>query len=77
MSIYTMREAKTNLSKIGKALKNGEEEYVIITKNGKPYLKIELYEGRNDVIIGQLKGKYAFENEPDWFNDDINNAFDS
>ena len=47
MTVYTMHEAKTNLSKIGKSLMNREEEYVIVSNNGKPYLKITLYEAGN------------------------------
>lgn len=76
MTMYTMHEAKTNLSKIGKALLNREEEYVIVSNNGQPYLKISLYEKPNKVNLGILKGKYDFADEPDWFNDDISELFD-
>ena len=76
MSVYTMHEAKTNLSKIGKALLNREEEYVIINNNGKPYLKITLYEKKDRVTLGILKGKYKYSDEPDWFNDDITKLFE-
>ncbi len=76
MTIYTMHEAKTNLSKIGKSLKNKEEEFVIVTNNGKPFLKIMLYENKNNVILGILKGKYKESDEPDWFNDDISKMFE-
>ena len=77
MTTYTMHEAKTNLSKIGKALLNREEDYVIVSNNGKPYLKITLYEKKNDVVLGILKDKYSFSDEPDWFNDDITKLFES
>ena len=51
MTVYTMHEAKTNLSKIGKSLMNREEEYVIVSNNGKPYLKITLYEKKDRVKL--------------------------
>ena len=77
MSVYTMHEAKTNLSKIGKSLMNREEEYVIVSNNGKPYLKITLYKENSEFMLGILKGKHMFEDEPDWFNDDIKELFDN
>ena len=76
MAVYTMHEAKTNLSKIGKSLLNKEEEYVIVSNNGKPDLKITLYE-KNNVTIGILKGKFKFSDEPDWFSDDISELFEN
>lgn len=77
MTVYTMHEAKTNLSKIGKSLMNREEEYVIVSNNGKPYLKITLYENKDRVKLGILKGKHEYKDEPDWFNDDITKLFEN
>ena len=42
MTQYNMFEAKTNLSKIAKMLEDGEEDYVIVARNGKPLLRITL-----------------------------------
>ena len=72
-----MGEAKANLSEIGKSLINGEEDYVIISKYGKPYLKITLCEKSDSVRIGLLKGRHEYSDEPDWFNNDISKLFDS
>ncbi len=77
MAVYTMHEAKTNLSKIGKSLMNREEEYVIVSNNGKPYLKITLYEKKDRVKLGILKGKHEYKDEPDWVNDDITKLFEN
>jgi len=77
MTTYSMLEAKTNLSKIGKLLSNGEDDYVIVSNNGKPYLKITLYKENSEFVLGILKGKHMFEDEPDWFNDDIKELFDN
>ncbi|MBR0475153.1 MAG: hypothetical protein IJJ19_09150 [Erysipelotrichaceae bacterium] len=77
MTTYSMLEAKTNLSKIGKLLSNGEDDYVIVSNNGKPYLKITLYKENSEFMLGILKGKHMFEDEPDWFNDDIKELFDN
>ena len=75
MAKVNIYEAKTNLSKIGKILVNKEEEYVIVSNNGKPYLKITLYDKSDKPAIGILKGKYSFSDEPDWFNDDFSELF--
>lgn len=77
MTIFSMFEAKTNLSKIGKMLANHEDDYVIVSNNGKPFLKISLYNENKEFKIGILKNKYDFKDEPDWFNNDIADLFDN
>ncbi|MBQ1478250.1 MAG: hypothetical protein IIZ33_08900 [Erysipelotrichaceae bacterium] len=42
MTQVNMYEAKTNLSKLAKLLEDGEEDYIIIARNGKPLLRITL-----------------------------------
>lgn len=51
MTQYNMHEAKTNLSKIIKILEDKKEEYVIISRNGKPVLKMTLYEENSKKLI--------------------------
>ena len=64
---FNMFEAKTNLSKIAKMLESGEEDYVVIARNGEPLLRIIL-EPKVDVSkrLGIAKGKV---NIPDDFDD--------
>lgn len=70
---FNMNEAKTNFSKISKLLEEKEEDAVIISRNGKPLLKITLYEeeGR-EKLLGCAKGMFVI---PDNF-DDIDIASD-
>lgn len=65
MTQFNMFEAKTNLSKIAKMLESGEEDYVVIARNGEPLLRIIL-EPKVDVSkrLGIAKGKV---NIPDDF----------
>ena len=64
---FNMFEAQTNLSKIAKMLESGEEDYIIITRNNEPLLRIVL-EPKVDVSkrLGIAKGKV---NIPDDFDD--------
>ena len=64
---FNMFEAQTNLSKIAKMLESGEEDYIIVTRNGEPLLRIIL-EPKVDVSkrLGIAKGKV---NIPDDFDD--------
>ena len=75
MTQYNMFEAKTNLSKIARMLEEGEEDYVIVARNGKPLLRITL-ERPFDVSkrFGFAKGKFEI---PDDFDDiDISDDFE-
>lgn len=75
MTEYNMYEAKTNLSKISKILENKEEDCVIISKNGKPTLKVVLYSNNpRKNLIGCAKGKFTI---PEDFDDiDISSDFE-
>lgn len=75
MTQYNMYEAKTNLSKISKLLEDKKEEYVIISRNGKPVLKVSLYEDNpRKKLFGCAKGMFKI---PEDFDDiDIDNDFE-
>lgn len=74
MTQYNMYEAKTNFSKIAKMLEEKEEDYVVISRNGKPILKITLYnENPRKNLFGCAKGMFEV---PDDFDDiDISEDF--
>lgn len=74
MTQYNMLEAKNNLSKICNLLINGEEDYILIAKDGKPIAKIIPYEETHRKKPGSLKNKYSYK-EVDWFDDEIENLF--
>lgn len=67
MTIYNMLDAKTNLSKIAKQIETGEEDYIVIARNGKPILRI-IPEPSNyvGIRIGAGKGMFSI---PDDFDD--------
>ena len=74
MTQFNMYEAKTNLSKISKLLEDGKEDVIIISRNGKPVLKVTLYESdTRQNLFGCAKGMF---NTPDNFDDiDITEDF--
>ena len=75
MTQFNMYEAKTNLSKITKLLEDKEEDVVIISRNGKPILKVTLYEDDSRKnLFGCAKGMFTI---PDDFDEiDIAKDFD-
>ena len=63
---YNMYEAKTNFSKIAKILEEKKEDYVIISRNGKPILKIVLVEDNpRKNLIGCAKDMFEIPNDFD------------
>ena len=76
MTQFNMYEAKTKLSMICKILEEEKEDYIIISRNNKPVLKITLYDGENkrSNIFGCAKGKFKI---PENFDDiDITSDFE-
>lgn len=75
MTQYNMYEAKTNLSKITKLLEEKKEDSVILSRNGKPIIKMTLIEDNpRKKLIGCAKGKFSIPND---FDDiDISSDFD-
>ena len=75
MTNFNMYEVKTNLSKILEILENKEDDCVIISGNGKPVLKVVLYENNSrDNLIGCAKGLFKI---PDNFDDiDLESDFE-
>lgn len=75
MTEYNVYEAKTNFSKIIRQLESKEEDFIIISKKGRPTLKVTLYDnnGREN-LFGCAKGMFDI---PDNFDDiDIESDFD-
>ncbi len=72
---FNMYEAKTNLSKITKLLEDRVEDVVIISRNGKPILKVTLIDENNrQDLFGCAKGMFTI---PDDFDEiDISEDFE-
>ena len=75
MTQYNMYEAKTNLSKIIRTLEDKKEDYILISRNGKPIIKMVLYEDTDRLkAFGCGKGMIDI---PDNFDEiDISSDFD-
>ncbi len=70
MQSVNIFEAKTNLSKLLKALEQGEESEIIIARHGKSIAKLSLVEPcPADKRLGVAKGKFTL---PDTF--DVDNT---
>ena len=75
MTQFNIYEAKTNLSKISKILENKEEDYIVISRNGKPLLKVTLFDSNpRKNLIGCAKG--LFEIPEDFDDIDISSDFE-
>lgn len=72
---HNIYEAKTNLSKICKQLEDKKEDYIILSKNGKPIIKMTLInDNSRENLVGCAKGMFEV---PDDFDDiDISNSFE-
>ena len=76
-----MLEAKTRLSELGAALHSGEEDEIVIARNGVPYLSLKRYEaGPQPIVFGLAKGIWDigpdFYDEFDALDDEIADMFE-
>ncbi len=62
MASVNMHEAKTNLSKLVEALVSGEESEVILSRNGKPAVRMTAISAeRPRRRLGLARGKFHFD----------------
>lgn len=65
-------EAKTKLSNLVKLVETGKEEEIIISRYGKPVVKMVIYNGGSvSKRIGVAKGKLKSPDDLDKYNDEI------
>ena len=78
MSTVNVHEAKSNLSKLIAAVENGDENEIIIARNGRPAAKLVAIDKvrRKPVRIGLAKGKYRLPDDFDRDNDLIKALFE-
>ena len=78
MSTVNVHEAKSNLSKLIAAVENGDENEIIIARNGRPAAKLVAIDKvrRKPVRIGLAKGKYRLPDDFDRDNDLIQALFE-
>ena len=77
MTQVNVLEAKTNLSKLLQMLEDGEEDVIIIARNGQPVadLRLSSKRGRTPSFLGFKEGKYQIPDDIDVDNDEIANLF--
>ena len=68
-----MFQAKTELSKLIKALEDDEHESVVIARNGQPVAKLTLYDASESQKreLGKFSGKYHIPEDIDECNDEV------
>ena len=78
MSTVNVHEAKSNLSKLIAAVESGDENEIIIARNGRPAAKLVAIDKvrRKPVRIGLAKGKYRLPDDFDRDNDLIQALFE-
>ena len=68
MTMVSMFEAKTNLSKYVSSVTDRREPYVVILRNGKPVAKIIPFEEDTSKRIGLAEGRIPFLSSLEDFN---------
>ena len=73
MKLYNFEEAEKDFIEIVESLENKKEDTVLICRNDKPILKVELFKNDRSKLIGSLKGEFEV---PEDFDDiDISEDF--
>lgn len=76
MLTVNMLEAKTNLSRLVKAVESGEETEIVIARNGRPAARlVSIAAQPTGKRIGAAKGKYLIPEDIDRDNDAIASMF--
>jgi prevent-host-death family protein len=77
MPVVNMLDAKSRLSRLVQAVESGEEEEIVIARNGKPAARLVPIAAKADVSkrIGIAKGKFVIPDDIDGCNDEIAKLF--
>lgn len=76
MHSVNMLEAKSSLSRLVKAIEQGEEREIIIARNGRPAARlVPIESGPAGKRIGIAKGKFAVPDDIDELNDEVARLF--
>ena len=68
--------AKTNLSNLIRKIETGEEEDIVISRYGKPIVKLVLYSDvPTEKRIGIARGKLTSPDDLDMYNDEVAELF--
>ncbi len=75
MSTINMLEAKSNLSELVRAVESGEQEEILIARNGVPAARLVPLKKKSRVRRGVAEGKYVIPDDIDADNDLIAEMF--
>lgn len=75
MPTINMLEAKSNLSELVRAVESGEQDEIIIARNGVPAARLVPIKRISRVRLGVAKGKYVVPDDIDADNDLIAEMF--
>lgn len=76
MKQVNILEAKTDFSKLIRLIETGKENSIVVARNGKPIVKMTLFdEVPVEKRIGIAKGRLAYPEDIDEFNDEIAEMF--
>jgi prevent-host-death family protein len=75
MPTVNMLEAKSNLSELVRAVESGEQEEIIIARNGVPAARLVPLKKKSRVRLGVAEGKYVIPDNIDADNDLIAEMF--
>ena len=75
MPTINMLEAKSNLSELVRAVESGEQEEIIIARNGVPAARLMPLKKKSRVRLGVAEGKYVNPDGIDADNDLIAEMF--
>ena len=76
MHIVTMRQAKTNLSRLVNAIEDGRDSEIFIARNGKLVAKLVAINGHDQRMrIGVAKGQFVIHDSIDLSNVEVAQFF--
>ena len=76
MTQVNVLEAKNELSRLIRLLESGQEDNIVIARNGKPVVQMILYpKKKNRSVIGAAKGKFNCPADPAQYDKEISELF--
>ena len=76
MTQVNVLEAKNELSRLIRLLETGQEEMIVIARNGAPVVQMMLYPKKERrSVIGAAKGKFNCPSDPFQYDDEVSELF--
>ena len=76
MTQVNILEAKNELSRLIRLLESGQEDHIVIARNGTPVVQMVIYPGKKKrSIIGAAKGKFNCPADLEQYDEEIMELF--